>query len=623
MKNKKKQGRKLLSAVLSVLLMTTLIPGTVFAGETGTNTWKITEFEKESGLKTGTVLTVDMTIQNDSEYQKLQIVQGSEQEAAVEDKTEEQKIAAQTIGQKAAEAVKTDLVSWKNQILEALQRGNAVIKGQTVKESTEGTSKSLAVLDAGQSLSMKELSESIKTGGKELGIKDLDSWSGSWKVVKVKAPKADGETVLELTPYTEEAKTEEPKTEEPKEEEPKEEPKEEEPKTEEPKAEEPKPEEPKPEEPKPEEPKPEEPKPEEPKPEEPKPEESQEMIEVTDIIGVPETISGSIELTAEVIPENAERKEILWSTKDAGTTGAAVEGNKLFVESAGTLVLTATVKDGKQDGDFVKEFTITVEAADYAKVDKALAEVPDDLELYTDESREKLEKAQSAVVRGLPVCEQDKVDGYADAIETAIRNLKYKDADYTKVDAALKKIPKDLSVYTDETKKAVEDAKKAVVRGKNITEQKTVDGYADAIEKAVKGLKKKPIEAKAIPKITAGTKQTVAQGKEISFTSDAPKKEFKKVLVDKKEVDKKNYTVEDKNGTKITLKADYVKTLSVGKHTLSIVSEGGQADVTFTVTKASKSPQTGDNTNLLLWIALVAASGCVLGVLARQKRRIK
>ncbi len=35
------------------------------------------------------------------------------------------------------------------------------------------------------------------------------------------------------------------------------------------------------------------------------------------------------------------------------------------------------------------------------------------------------------------------------------------------------------------------DAKKAVVRGKNITEQATVDGYATAIQKAIDGLVKK------------------------------------------------------------------------------------------------------------------------------------
>lgn len=52
----------------------------------------------------------------------------------------------------------------------------------------------------------------------------------------------------------------------------------------------------------------------------------------------------------------------------------------------------------------------------------------------------------------------------------------------------MKKIPNDLKKYTDESVKAVNDAKAAIVRGKNITEQKTVDGYAAALEKAIAGL---------------------------------------------------------------------------------------------------------------------------------------
>ncbi|MEG1497700.1 MAG: S-layer homology domain-containing protein [Clostridiales bacterium] len=66
-------------------------------------------------------------------------------------------------------------------------------------------------------------------------------------------------------------------------------------------------------------------------------------------------------------------------------------------------------------------------------------------------------------------------------------------ADYTKVDAAIAGIPGDLSVYTKETAKAVTDALDAVIRGKNVTEQGIVDGYATAINNAVKALVKKEV----------------------------------------------------------------------------------------------------------------------------------
>lgn len=67
-----------------------------------------------------------------------------------------------------------------------------------------------------------------------------------------------------------------------------------------------------------------------------------------------------------------------------------------------------------------------------------------------------------------------------------------KPADYTKVDEALATVPQDLSIYTDETVKAVEDAVAAVKRGYKVDKQDEVDKMAADIEAAVKALVKKP-----------------------------------------------------------------------------------------------------------------------------------
>jgi hypothetical protein len=64
-------------------------------------------------------------------------------------------------------------------------------------------------------------------------------------------------------------------------------------------------------------------------------------------------------------------------------------------------------------------------------------------------------------------------------------------ADYSKVDAALSKIPTDLSIYTDASVTALNLAKNAVVQGKDKDDQTVVDGYASAIENAIKNLIKK------------------------------------------------------------------------------------------------------------------------------------
>ena len=96
----------------------------------------------------------------------------------------------------------------------------------------------------------------------------------------------------------------------------------------------------------------------------------------------------------------------------------------------------------------------------------------------------------------------------AKAIEDAIAALQYKDADYTKVDAAISKAN---ALKKDDYKdfSAVETAVKAVVRGKNITEQGEVDAMAKAIEDALAALQYKDADkttpapvATAIPQYT-------------------------------------------------------------------------------------------------------------------------
>ena len=79
------------------------------------------------------------------------------------------------------------------------------------------------------------------------------------------------------------------------------------------------------------------------------------------------------------------------------------------------------------------------------------------------------------------------MDAMEQAIETALSALQYKDADYTKVDAAVSKAN---ALKKDDYKdfSAVESAVNAVVRGKNITEQGEVDAMAKAIENAIADL---------------------------------------------------------------------------------------------------------------------------------------
>ena len=237
--------------------------------------------------------------------------------------------------------------------------------------------------------------------------------------------------------------------------------------------------------------------------------------------------------------------------------------------------------------------------ADYTKVDAAIAKANAlNKNDYKDFSG--VEAAVNAVVRDKNITEQSEVDAMAKAIEDAIAALQYKDADYTKVDAAIAKanaLNKDN--YKDFT--GVEAAVNAVTRGKNLTEQTEVDAMAKAIEDAIAALQYKDADYTkvdaAIAKANALNKNDY---KDFSGVEAAVKAVVRgKNITEQSEVDKMAKTIED------AIAALEKKTAS---------TKPGTSD---------KSPQTGDTSNLALWIALLFVSGgAAIGttVVSRKKK---
>ena len=237
--------------------------------------------------------------------------------------------------------------------------------------------------------------------------------------------------------------------------------------------------------------------------------------------------------------------------------------------------------------------------ADYTKVDAAIAKANAlNKNDYKDFSG--VEAAVKAVVRDKNITEQSEVDAMAKAIEDAIAALQYKDADYTKVDAAIAKanaLNKDN--YKDFT--GVEAAVNAVTRGKNLTEQTEVDAMAKAIEDAIAALQYKDADYTkvdaAIAKANALNKNDY---KDFSGVEAAVKAVVRgKNITEQSEVDKMAKTIED------AIAALEKKTAS---------TKPGTSD---------KSPQTGDTSNLALWIALLFISGgAAIGttVVSRKKK---
>jgi len=237
--------------------------------------------------------------------------------------------------------------------------------------------------------------------------------------------------------------------------------------------------------------------------------------------------------------------------------------------------------------------------ADYTKVDEAIAKANAlNKDNYKDFSA--VETAVNAVVRDKNITEQSEVDAMAKAIEDAIAALQYKDADYTKVDAAIVKANAlNKNDYKDFS--GVEAAVKAVVRDKNITEQSEVDAMAKVIEDAIAALQYKDADYTkvdaAIAKANALNKNDY---KDFSGVEAAVKAVVRgKNITEQSEVDKMAKTIED------AIAALEKKPAS---------TKPGTSD---------KSPQTGDTSNLALWLSLLLVSGgAAIGttVVSRKKK---
>ena len=247
--------------------------------------------------------------------------------------------------------------------------------------------------------------------------------------------------------------------------------------------------------------------------------------------------------------------------------------------------------------------------ADYTKVDTAIGKVN---ALNKDEYKDftAVEAAVNAVVRNKNITEQSEVDAMAQDIENAIDALQYKDADYTKVDAAIAKanaLNKDN--YKDFT--GVEAAVNAVTRGKNITQQAEVDAMAKAIEDAITALQYKDADYTrvdaAIARANALNKNDYKDfsGVECAIRAVARGKN----ITQQAEVDAMAKAIED------ALAALQYK--DANKTTQPTPAPAATATPQYTI------PQTGDTSNpaLLVVLMLVSGSAAIGTAVVASKRK--
>ena len=257
------------------------------------------------------------------------------------------------------------------------------------------------------------------------------------------------------------------------------------------------------------------------------------------------------------------------------------------------------------------------EPADYSAVEAAMAAIPTDLTVYTDESVAALNTAVDGVVRGKALASQANVNAMAQAIENAIVALQYKGADYTKVDAAIAKanvLNKDN--YKDLT--AVETAVNAVVRDKNITDQSEVDAMAQAIEDAIAALQYKDADYTkvdaAIAKANALNKGNYKDFTGVEAAVNAVTRG--KNITEQTEVDTMAKAIEDAITALQYKDADKTTPVPAATATPAPVATATPAPAATatpapaaTPTPQYTIPQTGDTSNPALLVVLMLVSG--------------
>ena len=119
-------------------------------------------------------------------------------------------------------------------------------------------------------------------------------------------------------------------------------------------------------------------------------------------------------------------------------------------------------------------------------------------------------------------------------------------------------------------------------------------------------------------------------------TTDGDSSKLTGVKVNGVLIDPSNYTLS--GNTVITLKPEFLETLSVGDHNIEIVFSDGSVQTIFAVLAADiqtdpkdpdkpkdpTTPDTGDHTNVMLWLLLVGSSMVTLGgmlVIGRRKKK--
>ncbi|MCG4878974.1 family 20 glycosylhydrolase [Amedibacillus dolichus] len=202
--------------------------------------------------------------------------------------------------------------------------------------------------------------------------------------------------------------------------------------------------------------------------------------------------------------------------------------------------------------------------------------------------------------------DMDRIFDLMDRFSNKHADVLIRPADYTKVDEAISKIPTDLSVYTDESVKVLNDATAAVIRNKRVTEQAVVDGYTDAINKAVEGLVFKAADYSKVD-------QAIEKANALN------KKDYKNFELVEKAINAVERGLDIRSQDKVDAMAAAIEEAIANLE----LNKGQEQGTTKPENGTSGNVNTGDSTNMLAWGVLLAASLGLAGFILVKKAKAR